>query len=1148
MSLLGALTGSGGGSGGINVGTAVAYLELNTSAFQAGIQTAVGELNGMQSSFSTAMTNVGSTLTNIGSSLTRDLTQPIVGGFKTAITNTMSLEERLSRVKAVTGATSDEMINLKKSAQDMALGTKFTTTEVADAMVYMGMAGWDATQIMQGLSGVINLAAASGENLGTVSDIVTDDLTAFGYGADQAARFSDVLSIAMAKSNTTVGMMGEAFKYAAPLAGTLSYSIEDVALATALMANNSIKGSTAGTSLRSAITRLINPTDDAIGVMVKLGLATEETEQIWNHNKIAQKEYQVEQATLDLEKAQIKYNTAVQKYGQESSQAQTALVNVEKAQNKVAEAERKYNIELQGTIETTGINNELLFDSAGNAKSLKEVLVNLRTAFSKLTPEEQASAAATLFGQRAMSGMLAIMNTSDEDFNKLVANFDDTTGAAEDMSNMMMSNLAGSFLKLKSALEVLSQTIGDRLAPYIKKLADWLTQLATKFSHMSDAQADFVIKVGLVVAAIGPLLIILGSLFKTIGQISSLFDIFGGHLSKVGSSAKAAGSSFGTLAGEALKLAALAAVLLAAAKAMQMLVDAAIELYNAGSGAIATFAGLTAGAIIMVAAIAAIASACTAGAAGLLSLGASVLMVSAGISLVVAAIALLVEAMTHLMQVILPFADKIPLIAEYGWQAAAAMTAFGTSCLVATPFIIALEVALLALTATSTLAAAAMALLTVSMETFTVALTALSAAVQVFGEIFVSTWTAISEAVAESVRLMIQVVTELVDAIIALFKKLKYELIGDPIVLDIVDGIVNAFKELVEKVIDFVKELVQRVIQHFLDLLAKIKEFIRDILSTIAEFISNVFSKIGEFFSNVISKVVEFFSNVWNKVKEFFSNVINAIIEFASNVLSKVKEFLSDLLHSVVEKIKEIYEKVKQLLIDIWNMVVEKITDIYNKVKEFLTETINAIIDFVQNAWEKIKSFIQDVKDAILEFIENVIEKVKEFFEKLREAIKEKLDEVYNFFKEKLNAIIDFVKELIPKMYDAGKQFISKLWDGMKEVFGQLWGWVQESFGKIVDFVQNIWDKVSSIGSSIRETVSGIIDGSHATGLSYVPFNGYIAQLHEGERVLTKQENREYSQGGSGRGGDTYNIYSYEKLDEYEIRRQLTKMKKQLEM
>ena len=145
------------------------------------------------------------------------------------------------------------------------------------------------------------------------------------------------------------------------------------------------------------------------------------------------------------------------------------------------------------------------------------------------------------------------------------------------------------------------------------------------------------------------------------------------------------------------------------------------------------------------------------------------------------------------------------------------------------------------------------------------------------------------------------------------------------------------------------------------------------------------------------------------------------------------------------------------------------------------------------------------------------------------------------------SSFVDAVRELIPKMLQAGKDIIQGLWNGMKAVFESVVQWVKDKINSIIEFVQKGIEKIRSVGSGIREAVGGFFDGSHATGLSYVPYNGYIAQLHEGERVLTKQENRAYTNGRSG-GGDTYNIYSYEKLDEYNIRRELMKMKRQLEL
>lgn len=162
-------------------------------------------------------------------------------------------EAGMSQVKAISGATAKEMDQLSSIAKKMGATTKFSATEASEALKYMAMAGWDTQKMMEGLPGVMNLAAASGEDLATVSDIVTDAMSAFGLSADKAGHFADVLAMASSKSNTNVGMMGETFKYVAPVAGALGYSIEDTAVAIGLMANAGIKASQGGTSLRQII-------------------------------------------------------------------------------------------------------------------------------------------------------------------------------------------------------------------------------------------------------------------------------------------------------------------------------------------------------------------------------------------------------------------------------------------------------------------------------------------------------------------------------------------------------------------------------------------------------------------------------------------------------------------------------------------------------------------------------------------------------------------------------------------------------------------------------------------------------------------------------------------------------------------------------
>lgn len=175
---------------------------------------------------------------------------------KDIVSTGMGFESQMSRVQAISGATAEDMERLNQKAKEMGATTKFSATESGEALEYMAMAGWKTEDMLSGLKGVMNLAAASGEDLAATSDIITDAMTAFGMNASEAEHFADVLAVASSNANTNVGMMGETFKYVAPIAGTLGYNVEDTAIAIGLMANNGIKASQAGTSLRSIITRL----------------------------------------------------------------------------------------------------------------------------------------------------------------------------------------------------------------------------------------------------------------------------------------------------------------------------------------------------------------------------------------------------------------------------------------------------------------------------------------------------------------------------------------------------------------------------------------------------------------------------------------------------------------------------------------------------------------------------------------------------------------------------------------------------------------------------------------------------------------------------------------------------------------------------
>lgn len=223
-------------------------------------------------SLGNGLQKAGEKIADVGSGLTKAVTVPLAGLGAVSVKTAATFEDGMLKVQSLSGATREEYGKLSDAAKHYGATTAWTAKDVADAMGYMALAGFDTNEILQSTSGMLSLASASGEDLATVTDILTDSMTAFGDGAGEASRYADVLATTQAKSNTTVGLLGEAFKYVAPLAGSYGYKLEDVATALGQMANAGVKGSMAGTALSSVITRLGTDTDGCRSAIEEMGV------------------------------------------------------------------------------------------------------------------------------------------------------------------------------------------------------------------------------------------------------------------------------------------------------------------------------------------------------------------------------------------------------------------------------------------------------------------------------------------------------------------------------------------------------------------------------------------------------------------------------------------------------------------------------------------------------------------------------------------------------------------------------------------------------------------------------------------------------------------------------------------------------------
>ncbi|EJC3745535.1 phage tail tape measure protein [Enterococcus faecium] len=392
-------------------------------------------------------TAVGKVMQSTGASMTKYITTPLVGVGVAAAKVGGDFEEQMSRVKAISGATGDTFEQMKQQAIDLGAKTAFSAKESAAGMENLASAGFNAQEIMQAMPGLLDLAAVSGGDVALASENAASALRQFGLDASQAGHVADVFARAAADTNAEVGDMGYALKYAGTAAKAAGWSLEETAAAIGIMSDAGIKGEQAGTTLRGALTRLMNPTDAMISSMDRLGVT--------------------------------------------------------------------------------------MYDSQGKMYPLEGILAQLSSATKGLTDEQKNQELATIFGTNALSGMLALVDAGPVKLSKLTKSLKDSDGAADDMARTMQDNANSSIEQMLGALESAAIVIQEIIAPAIRTVADAVASVAEAFVNAPEPVQKFVVVLGLIVAAIGPLIFIIGSaimwfvkLKVAIGELSTTISIF----------------------------------------------------------------------------------------------------------------------------------------------------------------------------------------------------------------------------------------------------------------------------------------------------------------------------------------------------------------------------------------------------------------------------------------------------------------------------------------------------------------------------------------------------------------------------------------------------------------------------------------------
>lgn len=1008
----------------VNMGKAVAYLELDTSKFSKGFVSAYNDLKVFGDKSATAgqkVQGLSSAFKTVGLSLTKTITTPLVGIGAAAVKVTADFDSGMSEVQAISGATGTQFKALRDKAIEMGAKTKFSATEASHAFKYMAMAGWDSAEMMDGIEGVMNLAAASGEDLATTSDIVTDALTAFGLQAKDSAHFADVLAQASARSNTNVGMMGETFKYVAPVAGAMGYSVEDTAVAIGLMANSGIKASQAGTALRSMITRMASPT------------------------------------------------------------------------KQVSEAMEQYGISLT--------------DANGKMKPLQQLMVELRTKTKGLSKEQKVQVASTIAGKEAMSGMLAILNASDKDFNKLTKDIANSDGAAEKMAKTMLDNLKGSLTLLKSALESAGIVIGDRLVPYIQQLTKWVTTLVEKFNSLTKQQKDQIVRFGLIAAAIGPVMVIFSKLMTTVLKVHKAFTTLSNGFKAIITSVRLVRSGYAELAiqmgGIPKLIANTSSVISSAIGAISLPVVAVVAVIGTLIGAFVT----------------------------LWKTNDKFRSTMVGIfnSMRKAFVNFINDVKDRLPDIDVDFKSMVNGIKQV-W--------IGLCDILAPVFEGVFR--------------------TISIV-FGSVLNNIIGVLDIFIGLFKGNFLQVAKGIGEIISNIVKTFSKLGENILSTIGNIGSEILKKLGLDEAAEGFEKFFDELGTMVGNIPKLLsgaidtivtffTQTIPNAFSGALKAISNFVDGVVEFFTVTVPETFNTfVTQTIPNAINSIVRWFSQLPQKIGSSIGQLIGYFYVFGSNVINWTTTQLPKIIANIVNWFKQLPSKIWNCLLTAISKVVQwgnrTVKEGQSAGKSFLKNVINYIKSLPSRMWIVLKSTITRVVQWARQMKSKAVETANGFVTSFISFMKSLPSKTWNVLK----GIINKVRQLKNGMRQAGKSAIDALLSGIKSAASGVIKFVSGFVKNVKRLIKGIKDGFESVikGAGSAKEAAESVDGKHANGLDYVPYNGYIAELHKGERVLTAAENKRYTKGQNNTGGDTYNFYNT-KPNPYEYARQMKKAKREL--
>ena len=865
-----------------------------------------------------SLESFGNKMTSVGKGLTTHVTAPIVAVGAAAVKTTADFDSQMSKVAAISGATGDDFDALREKAREMGAKTKFSATEAGEAFEYMAMAGWKTGDMLDGIEGIMNLAAASGEDLGTTSDIVTDALTAFGLSAADSSHFADILATASSNANTNVGMMGETFKYVAPVAGSLGYSAEDVAESIGLMANAGIKSSQAGTSLRSIMTRLSTDAGASSKSLGALGILTE-----------------------------------------------------------------KLGVQF--------------YNADGTTRDFNDVIADAREAWQGLTAEEQANYAKKIAGQNAISGWMALMNASSSDVDKLhdaIANCD---GSAQNMAETMQDNLSGQLTILKSQLQELFISIGDSLMPAIRKIVEVVQGWVDKLNSMDQAQKDLIIRIALVVAAIGPFLVVVGTIISKVGVAMQAFEKLGKGVLMLGSNIKNGTGLVGKLA---TALGGISAPVLAVIAVIAVLAAAFVHLWKTNDEfrekIIAIWDGVKEK---FTAATQKITEAINSLGFDFSGLGEAI---KAAWDFICNALAPILEGIfAEIGQMISGIIDVVTGIVQV---ICGIIKGFKDGDW--TLFLDGLKT-----------------LFTGFLELILAPFKGIFTAFEGYLEMFGTTW----EEVWGSIKTFFEDIWNgIKDFFVGIWEGLK----------NTVTTVGTAIGTAVSDAFTAVKTTFETIWNGITSFLSAAWETIKNVVTVgvmlIGEILSSAFQIITLPFRFIWENCKDTIIAVWDFIREKISGVLETIKETISTVWTAIKDTLSPIIDGIKEKLSAVWDAIKEKVGGVVDAIKEKVGAAWDNIKEKVSTVVDGIREKVGAVWDATKEKVGAVVDGIKEKVDKAWDNMKEKVKTVMDGIKDKASTAWDAVKTKVGAVIDGIKSNIQSKFDAMKTYVGTAWDNIK--------------------------------------------------------------------------------------------------------------------